>query len=174
MGYQGSGCSASWVLFSTVLHSMNLWPWAYRKHWIPYLSLPPTHTLCSRLPLIRCVQAFLPYLIFSHAELRLLCYSFAGSVSFVLVLRSPLWRMSSNPLGLSSGTSSSRKPLLVSNPDWHKWHSCVFILLLWRVSPWSVVMGLFLSLLLDWNLFKNKLDVPGFHRVAITYWALHK
>lgn len=55
-------CSTSWVLLSTVLHSINLWSWAHRKHCIPYFSLPPTHTLCSRLAAYPLCLSFTPLL----------------------------------------------------------------------------------------------------------------
>lgn len=141
MGYQGQGCSASGDC-SLVLHSMNLWSWGLQEaldsllvpssYSTPRISMYPAYTLCL---------AFLLLPVSDHASS--VCFViFAGSVSFVLVLVL-LWRMSSNPLGLSSGISSSRKPLLVSNPDWHKWHSGVFILL--PAYPHETVVGVCFS-----------------------------
>lgn len=142
-GTRGQGCSASWVLLSTVLHSMNLWSWAYRKHWIPYLFLPPTHTSCSRLAAYPLCLSFPPLL--DSQSCRAPSALLSLQVLFPLFLSCVLlWRMSSNPLGLSSGTSSSRKPLLVSNPDWHKWPSRVCSSFCCDAYPHeTVVMGLF-------------------------------
>ena len=141
-GTQGQGCSASWVLHSTVLHSINLWSWAHRTYCIPYFSLPPTHTSCSRLAAYPLCLSFTPLLDSQSCQAP--SASLSLQVLFPLLLPCVLlWRMPSNPLGLSPGTSSSRKPLLVSNPDWHKWHFHMCPSFCHDVYPHEiVVMGL--------------------------------
>lgn len=168
-GTQGQGCSASWVLHSTVLHGINLWSWAHRTYCIPYFSLPPTHTSCSRL------AAYPLCLSFNHARLRLLRYL----CRFCFLCSCPAF---SSGECLLTHWDSAQAPALPGSLCLFQTqtgisgtficvHPSAVTCIPMKLWLWVYVV---LSLLLDWNLLKNKLDVPRSHRVPDTYWALHK
>lgn len=93
-----------------------------KKHWIPY-SFCPSYYSDLIFPLPPCTLHLSFYWDTSWSY-QALSTSSSLQILFLLLLSYFLFQwMSSNPSGLSSGTISSSKLLLVTNPDWDKRHS---------------------------------------------------